>query len=158
MIVRPAAPGDAAGIAALVNPVIRDTAITFTTEEKTPRSISRAIRDTGAYFVAGDGPEIAGYACYFQFRGGPGYAHAMEHSITLAPEARGRGIGRGLMHVLETHAKAQGAHVMVAGVSGENAGGIAFHSAIGYREVGRMSEVGRKFDRWLDLVLMQKLL
>ena len=158
MIVRPAAPGDAAGIAALVNPVIRDTAITFTNEEKTPLSISRAIRESGAYFVAGDGAEIAGYACYFQFRGGPGYAHAMEHSIVLDPTARGKGIGRGLMHVIETHAKARGAHVMMAGVSGENPDGIAFHAAVGYRQVGRLPEVGRKFGRWMDLVLMQKLL
>lgn len=158
MIVRPAVTGDAQGIADLVNPVIRDTTITFTSQERTAEGLAQAIADTGAYFVASDGTAVVGYACYFQFRGGPGYAHAMEHSITLAPETRGMGVGRQLMGVLEDHARGRGAHVMMAGVSGENPPGIAFHAAIGYREVGRVPQVGRKFDRWIDLVLMQKIL
>lgn len=158
MIIRPAVSGDAQGIADLVNPVIRDTTITFTTQERTVAGVARAIADAGAYFVACDGAVILGYACHFPFRSGPGYAHAREHSITLSPAARGRGLGRDLMRVLEDHARAQKIHVMMAGVSAENPAGVAFHAAIGYREVGRLPQVGRKFDRWIDLVLMQKIL
>lgn len=158
MIIRPAESGDAQGIADLVNPVIRDTTITFTTQERTVAGVTRAIAETGAYFVACDGAVILGYACHFPFRSGPGYAHAREHSITLSPAVRGRGLGRDLMRVLEDHARDQKIHVMMAGVSAENPAGVAFHAAIGYREVGRLPQVGRKFDRWIDLVLMQKIL
>ena len=158
MIVRPATPRDARGIVDLVNPVIRDTAITFTTAEKSTRDIVTAIRDGGAYFVACDGDRIIGYACYFAFRSGPGYRHTKEHSIALLPEARGTGVGRRLMALLEDHARAREVHSLFAGVSGENPDGVAFHKAIGFAEVARLPEVGHKFGRWMDLVLLQKML
>lgn len=82
----------------------------------------------------------------------------MEHSIHLEPLARGQGLGRALMQAIETHALARGTHSMIAGVSGENATGIAFHAALGYRTVATLPESGFKFGRWLDLVLMQKFL
>ncbi|WP_323763825.1 GNAT family N-acetyltransferase [Marinovum sp.] len=158
MILRPAEAGDAPGLCDLINPVIRNTAVTFTTEEKTTREIAAAIRDSGAYFVACDGTRILGYACYFPFRGGPGYRHTKEHSIALAAEARGRGVGRGLMALLEDHARAHQVHSLFAGVSGENPDGIAFHKAIGFAEVAWLPQVGHKFGRWMDLVLLQKML
>lgn len=158
MILRPADPRDAPGIVDLVNPVIRNTAVTFTTEEKTARDIATAIRDSGSYFVACEGRRVLGYACYFPFRAGPGYRHTKEHSIALAAEARGRGVGRGLMALLEDHAREHAVHSLFAGVSGENPDGIAFHKAIGFSEVARLPQVGRKFGRWMDLVLLQKML
>jgi phosphinothricin acetyltransferase len=82
----------------------------------------------------------------------------MEHTIILAPAAIGRGLGRSLMAAIEAHARGQGVHSMFAGVSGENAAGIAFHAAIGYVPVAVLHQVGFKFGRWMDLHLMQKLL
>jgi len=157
-MIRPARPEDAGAIAAIWNIVIRETTHTFTTTEKAAAPVAAAIAAGTPYWVAGRGDEVLGFATYSQFRGGNGYAHAMEHSVHLAPEAQGKGLGRALMARLEDHAARAGVHVMVAGVSGDNPGGIAFHAALGYVEVGRMPEVGRKWDRWLDLVLMQKIL
>lgn len=159
MIIRAATPADAQAIADLVNPVIRDTAITFTTAEKDPTDLATAIADAPKrYQTAEEDGQVLGYATYFQFRGGPGYAHTMEHSIALAPEARGRGIGPQLMQALETEARAEGAHSLFAGVSAENPAGVAFHLAVGFKQVAVLPQVGFKFGRWMDLVLLQKFL
>ena len=160
-MIRPARSDDAQALADLWNPWIRNTAVTFNSIEKTAADITAmmAARAAGGhgFFVAAD-QSLLGFASYAQFRGGIGYAHAMEHTVVLAPEARGRGIGRALMSRVESHARAAGAHVMIAGVSGENAEGRAFHLALGYREIATLCEVGYKFGRWMDIVLMQKFL
>ena len=161
MQVRPAVPDDIPALLALWNPVIRDTTVTFSSEEKTVETLGSMIAERRAagwdFFVAEVGGLI-GFATYSQFRGGNGYVHAMEHTIILAPGAWGKGIGRALMARVEDHARQGGAHLLVAGVSGENAVGIAFHDRIGFATVGRIPEAGRKFGRWLDLVLMTKFL
>lgn len=160
-MIRAATPADAEALAALWNPWIRDTAITFNATEKTPAEIAAMIRDRQAaghqVFVAED-TGLWGFATYSQFRGGVGYARSMEHSVILSPEARGKGAGRALMQAVEAHAAAAGAHLMIAGVSGENPQGRAFHAKIGYAEIAIIREAGFKFGRYMDLVLMQKLL
>jgi phosphinothricin acetyltransferase len=162
MILRPADARDAATVAAIWNPVIRDTAATFTTQEKTAEGLAADFAARAAegklFLLAEEAGEVLGFATYFQFRNGPGYAHTMEHSIILSPAARGRGVGRALMGGLEDHARAGGVHSLWAGVSAENPPGVAFHRAIGFTEIARLPEVGYKFGRWMDLVLMQKIL
>lgn len=157
MIIRPARDSDAPDIVALWNSFVHDSAVTFTTAEKSVEGITADIAARGpAFQVAEDGGTFLGFATYFPFRNGPGYAHTKEHSIMLTPAARGRGAGRALMAALEDVARAEGVHSLFAGVSGENPEGVAFHAALGFAEVARLPEVGRKFDRWMDLVLMQK--
>ena len=156
-MIRQATPADAQAIAAIWNHVIRDTAQTFTTAEKDPRALAVQIIDQPC-FVAEVAGVVVGFVIYGQFRSGPGYAHTVEHSIHMAQSARGAGLGRALMAAAEAHARAAAIHSMIAGVAGENAGGAAFHAALGYREIARLPEVGWKFGRWHDLVLMQKLL
>ena len=161
-MIRPATPGDCARIAAVWNQIIRDTLITFTTAERTEEGLRALLEEKSAQgfatFVAEADGAVLGFATYGQFRAGPGYARTMEHTVLLAPEARGRGFGRGLMAAVENHAAAGGAHSIFAGVSGANPEGRAFHAALGYREVAVLPQVGFKFGQWLDLVLMQKFL
>lgn len=162
MTIRPARLSDAAAICAIWNPVIRDTLVTFNAVERTEAELSDILRlkaeQGDPFLVAQKGGRTAGFATYGQFRGGVGYARTMEHTIILAPAGRDTGLGRTLLTALEDHAAARGMHSMIAGVSGANPGGIAFHAALGYREIATLPEVGFKNDRWLDLVLMQKLL
>lgn len=161
-MIRNGTPADAPGIAAIWNPVIRDTAITFNALEKTDTEIADMIEDRRAsghaFLVADVAGEIAGFATYAQFRGGIGYARTMEHTILLSPNAYGRGLGRALLTALETHAHAAGVTSLIAGISGENAAGRAFHARMGFAEVAILQRTGYKFGREMDLVLMQKFL
>lgn len=161
-MIRPARSADAPAIAAIWNPVIRDTAITFNAQEKSDADIAAMIADRGAaghgFLLAEIGDEVVGFATYSQFRGGVGYARTMEHTVLLSPAAHGKGLGRALMVGIEDHARAGGAHSLYAGVSAENPAGRAFHAAIGFAEIAILPAVGYKFGRWMDLVLMQKFL
>ena len=162
-MIRLATAQDAAALAMLWNPWIRDTVITFNSMEKTADDLAQMIvdrhSDRHAVFVA-QAPDqnLLGFASYAQFRGGIGYATCMEHTIVLAPDARGRGAGRALMAAVETHASGHGAHQMIAGITGENSAACAFHAALGYAHVATIPQAGFKFGRFLDLVLMQKFL
>ena len=160
MILRPAVAGDAGSIAEIWNPFIRDTAITFNSVEKSAQDIAADIAARSAaghaFLVAEDWGVCLGFAAYGQFRAGPGYARTGENTIILGPGAQGRGVGRALMAALEDHARAANIHSMIAGVSAENPGGVAFHERLGYARVAVLPQVGWKFGRWLDLILLQK--
>ena len=156
-MIRRANADDAGSIAAIWNHVIRDTSQTFTTAAKDPVALAVQIVDQPCFVAEGAGA-VLGFVIYGQFRNGPGYAHTMEHSIHVAEAARAAGLGRALMTAAEDHARAAGIHSMIAGVAGENAGGAGFHAALGYQVIARLPEVGWKFGRWHDLVLMQKML
>ncbi len=136
--------------------MIRDTTATFTSELKTDAGLAQLLADRpGAFLVAegaDDTAEIAGFVTWGPFRGGPGYAHTAEHSIIVARPAEG--VGRSLMKAAMDAAGAQGIHVLVAGISAENPGAVAFHSRLGFAQAGHLREVGAKEGRWLDLILM----
>lgn len=100
--------------------------------------------------------QVVGYAYLAPFRLRPAYRYCVELSVYLAPEARGRGVGRALMEALIARARARGLRHLI-GVIGDsaNAGSIALHKATGFREAGVWRETGWKFERWIDVVLMQ---
>jgi L-amino acid N-acyltransferase len=160
-MIRPATPADVPAVTRIINQVIRETTITVTSVEKTEAEVLAMIRDRRALghelFVA-DAGGVVGYATYAQFRPSPGYLRTMEHSVALAAEGQGRGLGRALMAAVETHAHAAGAHVMVAAITADNLTSISFHKGLGYDQVGHLPQVGYKFGLYHDLVLMQKIL
>lgn len=158
--IRHATPEDASAIADIWNPYIRDTAVTFNRVERRPEDVAglmtaRAERDWPWLVAEEEGGGLLGFATYAQFRTGAGYAHTMEHTIILGPDAGGQGAARTLVRALVDHARARGVHVLVGCVSAENDAGLAFHERFGFREAGRIREAGRKFDRWMDLVIFE---
>ena len=156
-MIRPATVQDAPDIAALWNDLIAHTTVTFTSTPKTSADITALIGDTArAVLVADHEGGFAGFGLLGPFRSGPGYAHTVEHTIYIQPDARGNGIGATLMSALEQAAGARGHHQMIGAISGTNADAIAFHETMGFAHVGKIAQAGRKNGQWLDLVLMQK--
>ena len=102
--------------------------------------------------------EAIGFATYGSFRSKKAYQFTVEHSVYVAEEFIGKGVGKLLLTELIQQAKDQGYHTMIGAVDAENLDSIAFHKKFGFHEVGKCLEVGYKFDKWLDLSLMQLLL
>jgi phosphinothricin acetyltransferase len=108
--------------------------------------------------VAVDSETVVGFAAFGGFRPWPGYRFTVEHSVHVRASHRGRGVGSALMTPLIDRATALGMHVMVAGVDADNEASLRFHERLGFERVAHMKEVGFKFGRWLDLILLQRLL
>ena len=162
MILRDVVHADIPALIAIMAPIIHDTTASFSDEERDEAGWAAMIaarRAAGRAFVVAEADGVVlGYGTYDQFRSNNGYRLTMEHSIYLSPDAQGRGLGRKLMVALEDHARAAGAHSMFGGIDADNASSISFHEAVGYVQVARLPQVGFKFNRWLDLILMQKIL
>lgn len=161
-LIRAATFDDLDAIAAIWNPIIRDTDITFTSQEKSRADLRDFLTEhqtnLDPVLVLELNGSVAGYATFHPFRAGPGYAQTREISIALAPNAQRSGHGQALIEALEEQARDLHLHVMVAGITDTNAGSLHFFSKLGYAIVGRMPQVGRKFERYHNLVLMQKIL
>jgi L-amino acid N-acyltransferase len=158
VIVRAAGAGDAGAVASLLNALLATTTVEWTDTPHTDKSVARWTADHETVLVADDDGEIVGVAAFGWFRDAvrrPGYRFTVEHTIHVRQDRWGSGVGRELMGALVDEARQSGKHAMVAAIDGSNEGSIAFHKRLGFVEVGRMPEVGAKFGRWLELVLLQ---
>lgn len=115
-------------------------------------------KEAGRYPVVGleaeDG-QLLGFASYGAFRAWPAYKYAVEHSVYVHKDHRGKGLGRKIMEVLIAEAKSQDYHVLVGGIEASNLGSIALHESLGFTHAGTIRQVGYKFSRWLDLSFYQ---
>ncbi|WFU09879.1 GNAT family N-acetyltransferase [Rhizobium sp. CB3090] len=105
--------------------------------------------------VAEKDGKVAGYASYGDWRAFDGYRHTVENSVYVDKDHRGLGIGEGLLRELVARAASGNVHVMIAAIEAGNTTSIRLHEKLGFRIVGRFSEVGTKFGRWLDLTCME---
>jgi len=118
----------------------------------------RRARNFPVLVAIDDDGALLGFASFGDFRPWEGYLHSVEHSVYVDTSARRRGIGIALVEALIPRAQQLGKHVMIAGIEAGNTISIELHAKLGFVETGRLLQVGRKFDRWLDLVFMQRAL
>jgi phosphinothricin acetyltransferase len=164
MIVRDATDGDMPVVRDLYNALIPTTTIGWTESLQTLRQrrawFRRQQRAGYPVLVAEDERDVVGFAAYASFRGSgkwEGYRYTVEHTIHVREDQWGRGVGRSLLTALMDRARAAGIHVMVGAIDGDNQASIRFHESLGFAVVARMPEVGYKFGRRLELVLMQRI-
>jgi phosphinothricin acetyltransferase len=105
--------------------------------------------------VATDGQHVCGFASFGDFRSWPGYRFTVEGTVHVASQFRGLRVGSLLLKFLIEKARLAGKHSMIAGVDSENTASLAFLERYGFRRIGYLPEVGYKFDRFLNLVLLQ---
>ena len=157
-IVRPAEEGDLPAILAITNEAIRTgTAlwtITPTTLQARRAWMEERLADGFPVLVHSRAGRVLGFGSYGRFRPHEGYAHTVEHSLYVDPAAQRGGIGRALLEALIAHGTRAGKHVMIGGIEAQNAASIALHERAGFTRAALLPQVGRKFDRWLDLLFM----
>jgi L-amino acid N-acyltransferase len=160
MEIRDAGEADLPGLLAIYNEVIATSTAIYsyvpvTLEDRTQWWRAR-VGMGYPVLVATDESGVLGFATFADFRTWPGYRYTVEHSVHVRADTRGRGVGKELVKALFPRAAALGKHVMIAGVDAANEASIRFHEQLGFQKSGHLREVGHKFDRWLDLVFLQR--
>ena len=161
--IRPAAEADLPFITDIYAHAVRHGTATF---ELIPPDLAemtrrfRALIDGGfPYFVATLEGQVVGYAYAGAYRPRPAYRFTVENSVYLQPAIHRRGIGLQLMQRLIGECEARGYRQMIAVIGDSaNAGSIGVHSKTGFQMIGTHPDVGLKFGRWLDTVMMQRAL
>ena len=160
--IRDATAADLVAILAIHNDVIANTTAIYSEDAATMADRERWFDDKRAsnlpIIVADQEGVVLGFATFGAFRAWPCYRHSAEHSVHVGAAYRGMGVGRTLLGALVERARGCGVHVIIGGIDADNAASLALHGSLGFTRGGTLREVGRKFDRWLDLVFMQKML
>jgi phosphinothricin acetyltransferase len=161
MLIRLASEADLGAIDEIYNHYVARATCTYQYEPTLPAerlAWFRAHDEKHPVTVATSDGQIVGWAALSWFREREGYRFTVENTVYVRAQLHRRGIGRALLADLISRARALGHHTIIAGVSAEQAGSLALHSAFGFREVARFREVGFKFDQWLDVVFLQLVL
>ena len=161
MDIRPARLDDAEALRQIYNREVSGSTVTF---DLVPRTLVdqlewlQARSGAHAVLVAEIDGEVVGFASLSPYRDRPAYNSTVEDSVYIRADQRGKRIGHALLHELVTTAAQHGFHTVVARIVGDHEASIGLHTALGFTVVGTEREVGRKFGRWLDVVIMQRLL
>jgi phosphinothricin acetyltransferase len=159
--IRPAQRPDVPAMLAIYNDAIRHTTATYDYE---PRTLEQRLewfdeheRDGYPMFVAVNvHNQVVGWSSLSRYHAKPGYRFTVENSVYVEEQHRGQGWGARLLAPLIDAAKARGYHAILAVIDGDNRTSIRLHERFGFEEVGRFKEIGFKFDRWLDVVYLER--
>ena len=157
--IRSAAEDDLADILRVYNQAIEKTTAVFEYRPHTLEMRREWFKAKQAaslpVLVAVESGAVLGFASYGPFRAWPAYKYSVELSVYVDESARGRGIGSDLVRAILATARERDLHVVMAGITADNAVSLRLHEKLGFVEVAHIREVGYKFGRWLDLKLLQ---
>ncbi len=161
MHLRLATPDDAEAIRTIYNLEVTTSTVTFDL-------VARSLDDQRAWQAARSGAHavvvaeidgvVVGFGSLSPWRDRPAYSTTVEDSIYIHRDHQGKGVGRAMLTELVATATAHGFHACMARIVGGHDASIALHRSCGFEIVGTEREVGRKFNRWLDVVLMERML
>ena len=161
VVIRLATMDDAEAIRTIYNREVTGSSVTF---DLVPRTLAHQrawlAAHAGAHpaVVAVSGDQVLGFGSLSPYRDRPAYRTTVEDSVYVHRDHQGRGVGRVLLTALVDAATASGYHTVIGRIVGGHTASIGLHERLGFSVIGTEREVGRKFGRWLDVVLMQKLL
>jgi phosphinothricin acetyltransferase len=161
MQVRSASPEDSEAIARIYNEEVLGSTVTL---DLVPRTVAEQrawiTSHAGAHpaIVAIERGCIAGFAALSPYRQRPAYSTTVEDSVYVSSDQRGQGVGRALLERLMDLGVAHGFHAAIARCSSENTASVALHRSCGFMVVGIEREIGRKFGKWVDIVVMERML
>ena len=162
MQLRLATTDDAEAIRSIYNLEVLESTATFDLVPRTPevqREWLEARSGAHAVLVAvEDDGTVCGFGSLSKWRDRPAYSTSVEDSVYVHRDHHGKGIGRALLSELLATATRHGFHAVMARIVGGHEASIALHRACGFEVVGVEKEIGRKFGKWLDVVLMERLL
>jgi L-amino acid N-acyltransferase YncA len=163
MIVRAATDADAEALAAIYGDAVLHGFGTFEEVPPSPADMDarrRAVQDQGLpYLVAEVDGEVLGFAYAAPFRPRAAYRYTLEDSVYVAPEGKGKGVGKAVLSAVIAECERLGVRQLVAVVGDSlNAASIGLHRALGFEPAGLHKSVGFKHGRWVDIVLVQKAL
>lgn len=152
---------DSEAIRSIYNREVLESTVTFDLVARSPEDqLAWMDEHSGAWPVVvavDDTGVVRGFGSLSPYRPRPAYRTTVEDSVYVDREVRGQGVGKGLLEELVRLAAAHGFHAVIARIVGGHDASINLHRACGFEVIGVEKEVGRKFGRWLDVVLMQRL-
>jgi L-amino acid N-acyltransferase YncA len=162
MFIREAQTEDLPAILAIMNDAILNTTAIYDYEIRTSDFIEdwfiKKQKNKEPVIVCVKEDNVIGFGTFGQFRPRAAYQYSVEHSVYVKTGFQRQGIGSSLLTMLIELAQKQGYHTLIAGIDVSNQSSYEFHRRFGFIEVARFKEVGYKFDRWLDLIFMQRML
>ncbi len=150
--------GDAAALCAIYNPYVRDTVISFEQSPVSEAEMATRIRDTTAHYpwlVAEADGKVAAYAYATRWRTRAAYDWALESTVYVDKAYTGRGIAKPLYLELLRELKSRGTRAVVGCIALPNDASVALHEKCGFVKVAHFPQVGRKFERWVDVGFWQ---
>lgn len=163
MEIRTATASDLGTILDIYNEAVLNTTATYDYEPRTAKAqmdwfVEHQVNGLPVFVAVGGDGRIVGWSSIGPYRPRPGYRFTVEDSIYVAAPERGKGIGKLLMPPLIDAANRLNRRAILGVIDSESQASLRLHAQFGFQEAGRLTQVGFKFGRWLDVVIMELLL